>query len=136
MKYRSIAEELLSIQVKLHHVRANQLMGNFARGELFVLNYLAAHGGRSYPKDLSKSMDVSSARVAAILNQMEKKGWINRSDDTIDSRQTVITLTNDGQRQIYVQKEQIIDAVAQMLESIGPEDANTLLRIERKIMTL
>ena len=129
-----MAEELLSIRAELLHIRANQMMDNFSRGEMFVLNYLAVHGGTAYPKDLSKGMDVSSDRIAAVLNQMEKKRWINRTVDTADSRQTVITLTDTGQQEIECRKEEIVDAVAQMLRGIGPEDAKELLRIERKIM--
>lgn len=129
-----MAAELLYIRAELLHVHANQMMDNFARGELFVLNYLAEHGGTAYPKDLSKEMGVSSARIAAILNQMGKKNWISRITDTIDLRQTIITLTDNGRQEIESRKEEIIDAVIQMIKNIGPDDAKELLRIERKII--
>lgn len=136
MDYETIAEELLSIRSRLLHVPANQMMNEFVRGELFVLNYLLIHNGRAFPKDLSRSMDVSSARIAVLLNQMARKGWIVRAADTEDCRQTVITLTDVGRREVTQKRVEIVEAVVQMLKNIGQEDAKELLRIERKIMGL
>lgn len=136
MNYESMAEELLSIRAGFLHVPVNQMMNNFARGELFVLNYLMAHRGTAFPKDLSKGMEVSSARIAALLNQMEKKGWLVRSMDTEDCRQTIITLTENGKAEVEKTRRDILNAVVKMLESIGPEDTEQLLRIERKIMEI
>ncbi len=136
MNYESMAEELLSIRAGLLHVPANRMMNEFVRGELFVLNYLMAHSGTVFPKDLSKGMGVSSARIAALLNQIEKKGWIVRTTDMNDCRQTIITLTDDGKKEVEKTRKEIVKAVAQMLESIGPENAEELLRIERKIMKI
>lgn len=134
MNYESMAEELISIRAGLLHVPANQMMNDFVRGELFVLNYLIVHSGFAFPKDLSRSMGVSSARIAALLNHMEKKGWVVRVADTEDCRQTIITLTETGRAEVETKKAEIVEAIVQMLKRIGPEDAEELLRIERKIM--
>lgn len=134
MNYESMAEELLSIRAGLLHVPANQMMNDFVRGELFVLNYLMVHGGTAFPKDLSRGMDVSSARIAALLNQMVKKEWVIRAADTEDCRQTIITLTEKGRKEVEKKRTEIVEVVVQMLKNIGPEDAKELLRIERKIM--
>lgn len=136
MDYESMAEELLTIHARLLHVPANQMMDHFSRGEFFVLNYLMAHHGTAFPKELSRGMDVSSARIAALLNQMEKKGWIVRAADLEDCRQTIITLTDNGKKEVERTRATIVSAVMQMLTSIGPEDAQELLRIERKIMKI
>lgn len=134
MNYESMAEELLRIRAGLLHVPVTQMMNDFVRGELFVLNYLLVHSGIAFPKDLSRGMGVSSARVAALLNQMVKKGWVVRVADTEDCRQTIITLTETGRTEVEEKRSEIIEAVVQMLKNIGPEDAEELLRIERKIM--
>lgn len=136
MDYESMAEELLGIRAELLRVPANRMINEFARGELFVLNYLMAHSGTIFPKDLSKVMKVSSARIAALLNQMEKKGWIVRTTDMNDCRQTIIALTDDGKKEVEKARKEIVQAGAQMLEKIGPEDAKELLRIERKILKM
>lgn len=134
MDYKSMAEELLRVRAELLRVPANQMVNEFVHGELFVLNYLLVHGGTAYPKELSKEMSVSSARIAALLNQMEKKGWITRATDVVDTRQILITLTPLGKKVVMRKKDEIVNEVVQVLEKIGPDDAKELLRIQRKIM--
>lgn len=134
MDYKELAEEYLMIRAQLLKVPASQQVTKLVKGELFVLNYLATHEKAVYPKDLSKEMVVSTARIAVILNQMEDKKWITRTVDTEDNRQILVALTEEGHRVIEQQREKIIHAVVQMFEKLGPEDAAEFIRIQRKIV--
>lgn len=134
MDYVGIAKELLSIRAKLMQVPANKKMNDFTKGELYVLNYLDKHGGTAYPKDISREMQVSTARIAAILGQMERKGWIERTSDTEDTRQVIVSLTQIGAEFLLSKEEEIIDSVVSMLETLGEVDSRELLRIQRKMM--
>ena len=111
------------------------MINEFARGEFFVLNYLLVHEDTAYPKELSREMKVSSARIAALLNQTDKKGWTMRTADAEDSRQTLITMTESGREAIMNKKKEIFDMVVEMLQELGEEDAQELLRIKRRINT-
>lgn len=91
------------------------------------------HNHSAYPKDLSHSMGVSSARVAALLNHLEKEGFIQRRPDLKDNRQVIVSITDKGIQAICQKREQILDMIARALESLGPEDAQTLLRIQQKL---
>lgn len=135
MDYEKIAAELLHIRAEFARIPEHQKINEFARGELFVLNYLLAHEGTAYPKDLSREMKVSSARIAALLNQTDKKGWTMRTADDEDSRQTLISMTERGHKAIVNKKREIFDMVVGMLEELGPEDAAELLRIKKRINT-
>lgn len=77
-------------------------------------------------------MGVSSARVAALLNHLEKEGFIQRRPDLKDNRQVIVSITDKGIQAICQKRERILDMIAQALESLGPEDAQTLLRILRQ----
>ncbi len=134
MDYKELAEEYLMIRAQLLKVPASQQVTKLVKGELFVLNYLATHEKAVYPKDLSKEMVVSTARIAVILNQMEDKKWITRTVDTEDNRQILVALTEEGHQVIEQQREKIIHAVVQMFEKLGPEDAAEFIRIQRKIV--
>ena len=98
------------------------------------MNYLATHHNSVYPKVLSREMVVSTARIAVILNQMEDKKWIIRKNDPEDNRQILVSLTEKGWEIIEQQRVEIIRTVAQMLEKLGPEDAEEFLRIQRRIV--
>lgn len=135
MDYEKIAAELLHIRAEFARIPEHQKINEFARGEFFVLNYLLAHEGTAYPKDLSREMKVSSARIAALINQTDKKGWTMRTADAEDSRQTLITMTEAGREAIMNKKREIFNMVVEMLRELGEEDAAELLRIKRRINT-
>lgn len=134
MDYTSIAKELLNLRAGLMHIPANKNMNEFAKGELYVLNYLNKHDGTAYPKDISREMYVSTARIAAILGQMERKGWVTRISDKEDTRQVIVTLTQSGYDYLVSKEQEIIASVINMLKDIGENDARELLRIQRKMM--
>lgn len=134
MDYQKIAEELLEIRAEQLKIPANQQMSRLVKGELFVLNYLSTHNKVAFPKELSREMAVSTARIAVILNHMEEKGWIIRTEDTEDNRQTIVTLTDSGCTEIERNRREVIESVVKMLELIGADDARELVRIQRKIV--
>lgn len=134
MDFHTEAEELLLIRSSLHKIPANVQISKLARGELFVLNYLLLHEDPVFPKDLSREMMVSTARVAVLLNQMEKNGLITRSPDPMDNRQVIVALTDSGKAQIEASREEVIETIVQIFKYIGPEDTRELLRIQRKIL--
>ena len=134
MDYKELAEDLLAVRAEQLKVSANQQMSKLLKGELFVLNYLLTHSKVAYPKELSREMAVSTARIAAILNSMEEKGWITRTGDTEDSRHTIVALTDEGCAEIEKKRTEVIGSVTKMLKLIGPDDAREFLRIQKEIV--
>lgn len=118
--YHILAERLVNLHTSLHPVPINQELSALDRGTFFALNYLMLHNHSAYPKDLSRSMGVSSARVAALLNHLEKEGFIQRRPDLKDNRQVIVSITDKGIQAICQKRERILDMIAQALESLGP----------------
>lgn len=135
MDYYALANQLLRVRANLLQVPASQQLSRMGQGELFVLNHLDTHTEVIHPKDLSEKMAVSSARIAALLGNMEQKGLISRLDDPSDSRQVIVRLTQDGHAAIARVREEVIAHLAVMLAGLGPEDAATYIRIQEKIWT-
>ena len=134
MDYRLLAEQLVNLQSSLHVTPASRMLSALDRGELLALNYLVLHENAAYPKELSRGMAVSSARVAALLNHLERQGLIRRAPDLADSRQVIVSLTEAGLMEIRRKREEIIQTAMQILEELGPEDAKALLRIQEKLV--
>lgn len=105
-------------------------------GERFVLGYLADNGGKVYPKDLSSGLQISSARIATILKQLEARGYVRRKADKKDRRRVLVHLTPKGRKAAAANKEKAVDMLATLLEQLGPEDAEALLRIEAKMVKI
>ena len=134
MDFHELAKELLQLRIQSIQEPASRLLSDMARGESFVLNCLLMHGMKAHPKELSKDMAVSTARIAALLNHMEEKGLFTRQDDPNDNRQVIVSLTPEGNRAIGLKRGEAVESVARMLEHLGEEDAREYLRILRKII--
>ena len=133
MDYTSLAQELLTVRAKLLQVPANQQLSQMVRGEMFVLNYLFTHEGAIHPKELSRQMAVTTARIASLLNHMEQKQLLLRRADPEDNRQVIVELTEQGRQSTLKIREQVIQYLCAMLEALGPEDAQAYIRIQKKI---
>lgn len=133
MDYISLAWELEA--VKLAMVKAKNLhkITDLENGESYVLNYLSKSEECLNPKEISKAMGVSSARMAVILNHLEEKGFAKREVDPNNGRQTVIRLLPKGAEQKEENKQKFLEGAVKFLEALGPDDAQAYVRIRKKI---
>ncbi|MBR2742248.1 MAG: winged helix-turn-helix transcriptional regulator [Clostridia bacterium] len=129
-----MAEDLL--KMRLDYLRAvdNGDIARLARGELFVLNFLEERGGSAYPGEISEAMQVSTARVAAILRSMKNKGWIERHTDESDSRYISVTITVRGKEEFAEKSLEALSKMREILDFLGEEDSAELLRIQKRII--
>ena len=65
---------------------------------------------------------------------MEQEGLIVRTADPGDSRQTIVSLTSRGEELMESTQSKAREQLAEVLESLGPEDAETFVRIQSKIL--
>lgn len=119
--------------MKSSYVRINRELSRTTKPDIFILMYLKNHDGNSYPKDLSNDFLVSSARIAVILNKLEKEGYIYRRSDENDSRQTVVVISSKGEELIETKRNEVVRRFAKMLEMLGPDDAREYIRLQRKL---
>lgn len=133
MYYEALAGELLNARAQLLQVPAHQEIAKLMRGELFVLNHLKNSERPIHPKELSEKLSVSTARIARLLNHLEEQKLIVRFTDERDSRQVNVQLTELGISTIDKARKKVLEYTAQMLESLGPNDAKEYIRIQEKI---
>lgn len=111
-------------------------LGEFNRGEFFILNYLHANGGTACPSKMSDAMQTSTARIAAALNGLEKKGWITREPDEEDRRKKLVQLTPKGAEYISNSKEKVYRNISKLLMELGEEDAAEYIRLTKKMVDI
>lgn len=134
-EYEELAIELLRLNIGMLQEPAKQKIAKMTRGEFFVLNYLMTHQNQAHPAEISRSMVVSTARIAALLSRLEEKQYISRTQDPTDNRQVIVTLLPQGLALIQRIQGEVIAAVVRMLERLGPEDAREYIRIQKKILS-
>ena len=133
MASREDAQELLS---KLKCCRPQSLFGKvdeIQRGTGFILAYLQKADREVIAGDLARELNVSTARIAALLKTMEKNGLIVRYHSSADNRQTVVEITQKGIDCSVAMREQILEKVELLLEKVGKEELDEFIRISQKI---
>ena len=136
MDYDELAKQFLhnSYQYRSrgHHKRFDVNM----HGETFAMSYIFRQGGTVLPSDISSEMNISSARVAVILNSLESKGLITRQIDISDRRRILVELTQDGQEFADVHNKAVVNYTVRILKSLGEHDAKELVRIIGRLAEL
>lgn len=133
MDYSILAEKMLLLRAQLSHLPAGEAVSDACGGEFFALSLLLA-GAPSCPSALSRSMGVSSARIAALLKHLEQKGLVLRRTDEHDERRVNVSLTDAGRKLINERRREAIELVAAALRSLGEEDALEYIRIQQKML--
>lgn len=136
MDYTELAIQLIDMRAAAPQIKMERTMSQIARGEILALNYLAANGNHAYPKDMSRALMLTTARVAAMLKSLEGQGMITRTPDPSDSRQVIVCLTEKGASLVEERRNGMIHPVAKMLESLGEEDAKAYVRIQTRLIEL
>ncbi|QOX62005.1 MarR family transcriptional regulator [Anoxybacterium hadale] len=133
MDYRELAMELMKTMFVMNKARPHKEITEAMHGESFVMRYLAHQNDYVLPSEISKIMGISSARVAAALNSLEKKGLITRQIDPEDRRRILITLTTEGRASGIEQQQEVLEKFAGMLSHLGEHDAREYVRIAGRL---
>ncbi|HPE16107.1 MAG TPA: winged helix DNA-binding protein [Oscillospiraceae bacterium] len=136
MNYDALAGELVRLVSRLNRTEAYQRLNEFFKGEMFVLRYLDSGSGSALPGALREAMGVSSARVAAALGALERKGFITRSADATDRRRVIVSITEAGRRQLCARQRVLRVNLEYLLHELGEADAREYIRIVGRIMEI
>ena len=136
MDYYELARQLFDLRASMPQIKIERTLHQRAMSEVQALNYLAANGNKAYPKDISKALMLTTARIAAMLKTLEKKKLITRTPDPQDSRQVIVELTETGISQVEERKKKMIHSTAKMLEALGEEDARAYIRIQKRLVEI
>lgn len=103
------------------------------RGEDRVLRCLCQNGGAAQPGQLSQSLGISTARVAAIVGSLTRKGQVVREPLGNDRRCAQIRLTDAGRARLDLTYARMQRRLRYILDALGPEDAQAFCRILHRL---
>ncbi len=133
MDFDEITKEFIDTVKHFHHRDMSKGMNENMRGEPMIMTYIMECGDIVTPGEISKHTGITSARVAAVLGSLEKKGLIVRSMDLNDRRKIRIAITDAGKDYVDNRKKEMFGMIRAMLEYLGEEDAAELVRIIKKL---
>ena len=129
MDYEALANVMLTKMFLLNKTRPQRSINEGMRGEAFVLQYIIHHESAVLPSEISNFMNISTARMAAALNSLERKGFITRRIDPSDRRQILVELTDRGKTFAHDKQTHMLRHATQLLERLGEKDSTEFVRI-------
>lgn len=69
--------------------------------------------------NISRKMQVSTARVAVLLRKMSEKGIVEKSGDPNDARVVVVNLTEKGKTKAREMHDCVFSQVGMMIDKVG-----------------
>lgn len=118
---------------KLKPNSLNNILNEFNRGEIGVLSYLAFDKNEVSAGELSDNLNVTTARIASILNSLESKEYISRSENIKDKRKILVRITKQGKELAISAKQEIIDKIIKIIQEVGHEELKNYIDVALKI---
>lgn len=126
--FEQVAREQVRAMI-LNHARREDLSQVFSQGEMRLLGCLNAGADGRTAGELSTLLDLSTARIAAMLNNLERKGAITRARDTADRRRVVVRLTDQGRHEVQTSLDEAVACLSEVYRRMGEADTRELLRL-------
>lgn len=134
MDYTTLAKRFMEMMHAMHQTAPQKKMNDVMRGEAFALMFVHKSGGDVLPGKISGAMDISTARIAAALNSLERKGLVTRRINEQDRRQILVNLTPEGKRLVEAQEKDLLAQTESILRCLTEEEALAFLNTSEKLI--
>ena len=109
MDYNQAAETFLSCVKSRSKTEVMSRFSKYAHGEKLVLVGLYKNTGSPIlPSDIAKETNMSTARVATILNNLEEKGLVTREISRTDRRKILVAITAKGREEAEQSRKEAV----------------------------
>ena len=129
MDYEKCAEQFMESVLDIQATRSLDGISRFSKGETRLLTTLHYSGGSMQAKELAGMAGISTARVTAILNAEEEKGYIRREAIDGDRRKINVILTQAGEMEYQNRRQRLHDLITSFLVFLGEADTGHLLHV-------
>lgn len=136
MDRKEAAKEILRTVTNLYSKKPTLEVQNSSRGETMLLHLVSLHPEGITPGQLRDLMEVSSARIAAILGALESKGMLERRMDEKDRRRIQVFLTPVGTQRARQDGACVLSHVEHCLSVLDDEEIAGCIRVLHKLEVL
>ena len=123
-------------------IALNELMSNGKRdmfeninrvnkGEIFVLHFLSMRNAEVIPSEISTALHASTARISALLGNLEKKGHIERDIDSSNRRNILVTITEAGRERVETEMKEMQKVMKRVFTEMGEKDTEEFIRLTK-----
>jgi DNA-binding MarR family transcriptional regulator len=97
-------------------------------GEAPILEYLSRDDQGQNPSELAERLGYTRPRTTRILDSLESKGYVERTQDVHDRRRVIVRATPAGRAHASSEESEGVNSLAGALSSMGEHDAKQLLK--------
>jgi len=133
MTYLELARQLAEVNKKMLKISEYTKMEDANRGENVLLSYLMYHNGEATPAELSEALHVSTARIAVLLNKMERKKLVERQKHPDNNRNTIVKLLPAGKKLNEEKEKDFNQGVISFFETLGEEKAALFVELQSEL---
>lgn len=134
-RYIALADELLEALDQHRHIPPESL-SNTMCGEVAVLRLLQGTNAELGAGHISRELHMTTSRVAAVLNSLERKDMIERSVDAQDRRRVMVQLTAKGERCCQERHREARARITALLSRLGESDAAEFTRLTKRVFDI
>src|SRR5574344_816555 len=102
-------------------------------GEAGVVAYLTFISNGVSAGTLSQEFNISTARIASILNKLENKKYIRRVIDKNDKRKVIVYIDDDIKKETISKWEKEVSRLARIFFMMGEKDTLEFIRLKNKM---
>lgn len=135
-QYEMLASELMQSLDKHRKGPPHENVSATMRGEMAVMRLLMTEGEPMTAGELSRTLSMTTSRIAAVLGSLEKKGMLERRTDETDKRRVLAVLTEQGKDVCRARRAHALQDMTATLTCLGEEDAAHFVRIMKRIHEL
>ena len=81
-------------------------------------------------------MKSTKGRISAILNSLEKKGFIGREIDKDNRRNIIVTLTDSGREYVTNELKECYKIISHVFEELGEKDSKKFVELTERVFHL
>lgn len=128
---KDIKEEILSAWIMMNSaIDSEHIVSSMPYNEAIICNILANQKDKEITAtDLCAILKMQKSQMNRTLTSLESRNLIKRVRSLTDKRQIIIKLIDDVDSIYYLQHQRSINYVESLLEKIGLERANEIIRL-------
>lgn len=103
------------------------------KGIACVLCYLSEHSGKVYANSIADDMNISRARISIIVEKLVKRGFVNKTNSSLDARIQELSITQKGRKLLREIDDNVSQRIIAIVDSIGEEEFLHFISLCKKI---
>ncbi len=132
-------KNISKLQKEMHSIVKTKMTrdAHLHKGEYAVMSFVAKYHDKTGQKPtlvaISEKVGITQATITPLVDRLIKKGLLIKEVSEKDRRAKLLSITEMGNEILNKQKQQEYDKIKSILEHLGEDDTEELIRIVKKI---